>query len=402
MKSVHRQGLAFAFAVLATCPVALATPQDQVLTFAPIGEVRTLPGPDAVYDVVAITRDGTRIAAGDAAPGHNGFIHVDGKDDGVVRVWDTRGDGPAREFRGRNLKVEAVAISPDGGRVAASGPTRRIKLEGFAHLDPEVTVTDGVILQTWDVASGRQLAAIEPVGTIYGLAFDPGGATIAAVLFGDEAELAVWEADGGRSIRQIGGPGKPMRGMLGRGPEVVFEFGRGLRRVAALDLLRYNTVRLWGPESEQFGDLKWDGKHNIDGCALSPDDQAVAIIDAEQVVTIATTKDRAVQRSGQRPVPPEPGPFVTYPDSKIRPLVLAYDPTGARIVVGVADGSLRIYDPATAEVVAVVRGPAAPVRALAFVGDRIRVVAGGWSIPINTQLELTPLVVWEARPPKAP
>src|SRR5262249_14913707 len=149
------------------------------------GEALTLPG----RECAAISPDGQVVAAGGgqgairvwkagggegvARHGHTAEITAlifspDGKllfstaKDNSVRVWDWQAGKENLLFPQRHGDWPlALAISPDGSTLASGGK-------------------DGVVF-VWDVATGiRRLALHSPGGEVVGLAFRPGGRTIAA------------------------------------------------------------------------------------------------------------------------------------------------------------------------------------------------------------------------------
>lgn len=353
----------------------------------PVGPVRTLAGPPTVYRVACFAPGGGAVAAGGAG--------------GLVRVWDVAGNRPPHQVRARAVVVDAIALGVDARRVAASGPAEAV--EPGDPFGPALKTYRGSVLDVWDIPAGRRLATIEPTGAPYGLAFGPDGSTVAAVVSGEEPGLALWKAEGGVSLTTIGGRGDPRRSMWHGDLAARASFGRDLRRVAALGLLP-RTARVWDLDAGRVADLAWEDVWPSGvSCALGPDGRSLAVIDIEGVLAIWSTESRSLVRSGRRPDPPaDAGPFPVPPDPGRRPLALAYDPAGGRVVAGLADGSLRVFDAATAEVAAEVRGPAGPVRALAFVGTRVRVVAGGGTIPRGGAIQPSPLLVWEAGPPPTP
>ena len=360
------------------------SPGRRDLAIGPVGEVRTLAGGPAIFDSVAITPDGTTVVAGDR--------------DGLLRIWTVGGGAIERSIRGRILKTDAVAISPDGRKVASCGPGRSRTDEDPNSFSRGLKFFEGSIIEVWNASTGRSLAMIEPTGLAHGLAFDLDGSTIAAILSGDAAGIGIWRADGGRSIRSLGGPGRLNRGMFFRGPEVPLAFGRDLKQVATLEFLHRDAIRLWAVSKERTDDIRLEAdRPPVTSCALSRDGSTLAMIDADQVLTIWSTESLKIRKLGRpEPSPPNLGPFPVGHMAARRPLVLAYDRSGTCIVAGVADGTLRIYDASTAELLTIVRGPASPVRALAFEPDRISVISGGWSTPIDGSLSPSPLLYWQA------
>ncbi len=359
---------------------------------APLGPVRTLSGGPIIARSVAISEDGSTVAAGDGA--------------GLVRAWGVDAARPAREFRGRIRSADAVALAADGRRVALAGPTTiRVVPDPKGLFDP-VSYLEGAAVDVWDVPTGRVLAGFEAPGATTALAFDAGGRSVAAACLGDRMGLARYAIEGGPIGPVVGGPCDERRGMqlLGLGGRAAF--ARDLGRAVAVEMRRGGALRWFDLEAGRAAAVDLEAGHaNVCGVALAPDGGSVAAIDAEQTLTAwstGATKARKVVRLMAPRTEVDPGPFPTMTDARTQPLVLAYSPAGDRIVAGVADGTLLVIDARSLILMAIVRGPVAPIRALAFRGDRIRVVAGGWQVPINVGTVAAPLLVWDAGPSPRP
>jgi WD40 repeat protein len=106
-----------------------------------------LTGHDDVVNSVAYAPDGSRL--------------VTASDDGTARIWSR---GERRELlalRGHSARVRCAGYSPDGTRI--------------------LTASDDETIKVWDSATGRLLFSAAGFDRVYGAAWSPDGALIAAV-----------------------------------------------------------------------------------------------------------------------------------------------------------------------------------------------------------------------------
>jgi WD40 repeat protein len=106
---------------------------------------------------LAVSPDGQLIATGTGGPTEGNPIMqriLDGQEY-VIRLWDATSGQLVRELSGHTGVVYTLAFSPDGRTLASGG-------------------WDGLI-SLWDVAAGRQLAAVQGQGSAYGVAITADG-----------------------------------------------------------------------------------------------------------------------------------------------------------------------------------------------------------------------------------
>jgi WD40 repeat protein len=179
------------------------------------GRVRsTLDGlQDPVWSV-AFSPDGRKLAA---ASGRVPAMADPDDDDhlGEVRLWDLTGRRPVSEagFAGHRYGIVATAFSPDGATLLTGGFDR--------------------IARLWDVADGRERAALEGhEGWVAAVAFSPDGALVATG--SHDQMIKLWDAATGLELACL-------RGHTGNVYTVAFSPDGTTLASGSLD----GTVRLW-------------------------------------------------------------------------------------------------------------------------------------------------------------
>jgi WD40 repeat protein/serine/threonine protein kinase len=249
---------------------------------------------------VALSRDGTRIAAGaangaidvwrrDGTPiahtsGHLGQVKgvaftgdgsfVSGGEDGTIRFWTTEGRADG-ELPGPDGSVTGVVLSRDGKRLAAAGRNGTVRV--------------------WDAGSHRlQREIAAEKNTVWGIAFSPDGTRLATA--SDEESAKLWDVTTGKELRRLTGhpggatdvrfspDGRTVLVASKSGPLRLWDSDTG---EALGDRLMVHTEAVWHvawlPGSDQFvsasedGTLRrWDVLSTDRACAL-----ASAVFDAD-------------------------------------------------------------------------------------------------------------------------
>lgn len=324
-------------------PYAVAASPDGTL-FADGGStgIRLWDAPSLVHGPTALTGHASALAQLQFSA--DGTVLATGARDGV-RIWNpATGTERIRLAEGEALPTGAeIALSPDGTTVAA---TR----------DADATV------RLWDAGSGTQGAALagdETIDYFSALAFSPDGAVLAGgsanfdPAYADDRPILLWDVATGRRIGTL-------RGHSGSAISAVAFSPDGALLASAS---RYDyTVRLWDVLTGRQR-LRLPGSPGAVGdVAFSADGTRVAAPGgASGVVTVWNL---------------DTGETATYAQSRVTPLSVAFSPDGATLAVGTTD-DIRLWDLATGEQGAILRGGTGSVRAVEFSPDGARLAAAG-------------------------
>jgi WD40 repeat protein/serine/threonine protein kinase len=294
-------------------------------------EVYTLRGHTAPIDSVAYSPDGK--------------VLVTGGGDSTVKLWDTTSWQEVRTLRGHTAPVTAVAFSPDGETLVTGSWDNTVKL--------------------WDIAAKGELNFLAGhEAWVYCLAFSPDGKTLASCGAFDQT-VKLWDLASGQQVA--------LPGHRGGVSSVAFSpDGHTLASTSLGD----RTVRLWDVATRRQLKL-FSHRYLVWGVAFSPNGKTVVATDDDTVRLwdIATGRERAIPMTGYRDRP-------------------AFSPDGKTLAVGGADGTICLFDPGTWETTATLPGHAAinvcraahsapPITGLAFSPDGRMLVSAGADLTVR-------------------
>jgi WD40 repeat protein len=284
---------------------------------------KTLAGAKGTVYAVAVSPDGKKVAAGCS--------------DGLVLVWDVEAGQGAWTRSDAGLSAMSVTFSPDSKSLAV----------GYGSYSDEQIGRAKV----WDVASGKELKAFTgPKGGVNKVAFHPGGKRLA--LAGSEV-VQVWDLATGGKLQDLKGHAKWIY-CLAYSPDGKWLATGGWDRTVKLRDAATGAEALTIFAHEGF----------VLNLAFSPDGRTLA----------TTSEDRSVRLwdvpSGRR--------SATFHGHSDFVSAISFRPDGREIATGSVDGSIRFWDLQTSRPVVV--GHTGWVTRFAFRRDGLRVISdtGGY------------------------
>ena len=271
--------------------------------------------------------------------GHTGFVSSatfsrDGaliataSQDGTARLWDRATGRTTAVLRSLDGPVFGAVFSPDGTRVATWGP-------------------DGTIL-LWDARSGEQLLTLKGHSDqVTSLAFTADGRRM--VSGSVDTKVIVWDTESGAAEMRLKAAWQPVLGVA------VSNDGRMIATV-----IRGTNVRIWNFVT---GDLQAEIKGTAAAYTLAFSPEGDRLVTTE----IGALKTWDV-RTGRL--------LATMTGHTMAPFALAFSANGGQIVTGSLDETVRVWSPATGDLVGTFDGPRNWVRIASASPDGTRVAIG--------------------------
>jgi WD40 repeat protein len=342
----------------------------------------------SVWDIAAARRIAVLVDDRDAASDHWWPAGISFSPDGslvataqadTVRVWDAVTGAQRASLGGYLPELLAVAVSPDGTRIATAGSdgtariwdavtgTQRATLSGHHG---EVTAiafsSDGAAVvtaghddtaRTWDAATGAQRLTLSGrVGRPGSIACFPDGAVAIAGWWG----IQVWDAATGRerlTRKEIGGSWVPHWVMCSPAGEML----------AAGTVGEGQAVGIWDAQSGKRRATLGGNGWQVTAVVLSPDGRhlAVAARDARIWKMPGGIAAGALPTLRRRPA-------VTLTGQQGDVTATAFSPDGDLVAAGTQDCTVRVWDAVTGRELSALIGHDAPVNGIAFLpGGRL-------------------------------
>ena len=250
--------------------------------------------------------------------------------DGRVRVLDAASGQRLHELNGSQGSVIALAVSLDGRLAASGGRDRSICL--------------------WDLETGELVREFESPTRLTSLALEPGASQLLRV--GRDGSATLWETATGATLHEAPG----LRGL-------VFAASACLAADRFAWVGDAGTLRLWDAASgERLVAMRERDLGRVEALALSRDGaRAAVLVGGNRAAVFDLASETSLGRMLQE-------------GRSLR--VLAFDPSGTRLVTGSVDGSFALWDCATGTKLIELAGGTAAIQAVAFSPDGARIVLG--------------------------
>jgi WD40 repeat protein/serine/threonine protein kinase len=281
----------------------------------------TLRADIALLFAVAVSPDGKRLATG----GLERSVHV----------WDLEARQEVLTLRGHGDIVSDLAFSPDGHQLASASGDGTVKVWGAgpasANAGPEALTLRG------------------HNGAALGVVFHPDGRRLASA--GGDETVRLWDTTTGEELAMLRGHAGPVWGLaLSRDGRVLASTSSG------------GVVHLWDVEARKE---RRTFRGFAAAVALSPDGGRVASASEEGLLFVWDTA------TGKEAIPP----WRAHGSSVVG---LAFSPDGRRLATTSMDGTAKIWDAATGRSVLALTGHRSIIQSVAFSADGKRLATASW------------------------
>jgi WD40 repeat protein len=309
------------------------------------------PGAFEQVNSVALSEDGSLLATGSSDGRFARGVRqagAKGIGPGAVRLWDARTGRLLRRLGDPADQIMAVALSPDGRRVAAGGGG-----------------PDGKgVVRVWDAAGGSPVwSAGEHAAEVLAVAFAPDGSSLASA--GADGVILLRDPQTGSVARTLPGHDRGATSLAFSADGAALACGGGDGTTSLWETRTGRRVRTFRPASSQAGTIT--GDRPITSIALSRDGETLATCTAGVNQTFAGPVRIWDVRTG------ELRREFSEPPITGRPMALSPDGT----VLATGGKSVQLWDARTGKPLHQLIGHLKRTQAIAFSADGRLVVSGG-------------------------
>ena len=284
-------------------------------------ELSTLRGHTKVVMACAYSPDGRQIVSGAA--------------DMKLKIWDVEAGKELTTLQGHRWMVKSCAYSPDG-KYILSGSDRH-----------PARHPDDCTLKIWDAATGEELIHFIQVENVPACAYSPNGTTIASVessgVRGEtDKVLKIWDAKTGTQIGAVTGAGETCA------------FSPDGQHILS-------GSKIWLAAEVVAGE--YTPSMLIDDCKYSPNGSRIATVGPDSL--------RIWNSDGTEIV------ALKVLNAKVK--AFAFSPDGSRIVTGLSNDRLKIWDAETGRELSTLSGHGHMVTACGYSPDGRRILSGSSS-----------------------
>jgi WD40 repeat protein/serine/threonine protein kinase len=268
---------------------------------------------------VAVSPDGRRIATG--------------SDDSTAKIWDAANGRELLTLKGHRDWIRWVAFSPDGRRI--------------------VTASHDQTARVWDAVTGRELFTLKGHSDVVAAAlFSPDGLRIVTGSWDKTAK--VWDADTGRELLTL-------KGQAGRIWAVAIS-PNGRRIATASEDSWDKTALVWDAVTGREVLALKGHTDGITFLAFSPDNERIATASEDKT---AKLWDAASGRE-----------LLTLKGHTSFVLCVTFSPDGKWIATSSDDNTAKVWEAATGRELRTLKGHGGGIAALAYYPDGRRLVTG--------------------------